>query len=740
MSKFDHKKIMPRYSAIAIVMTLLATAVVGKTLYIMTAKRDYWMQVADRVKKDSVSVKPNRGNILSCDGQLMASSLPEFKMYMDFQALTESGNDSLWEAKLDTICHCLSRIFPEKSAQEFRQHLEEGRLQVQKNGKTGSRHWPIWRQRVDFNTFSEVKSLPIFNMPFNSEQTTEDFIVKASFKSGFSVEEYNARQRPFGSAAGRTIGTMYGGKDSARFGLELSYDSILRGENGIIHRRKILNKWLDIMDTPPVDGADIVTTIDVGIQDLAERAVIDELKLINGNVGVAIVMEVETGDIKAIVNMEKCADGEYREIKNHAVSDLLEPGSVFKTASIMVCLDEGKCDTTKRVETAGGVWPMYGRQMKDHNWRKGGYGTLTLPQTLHVSSNIGVSRIVDEYYHNQPEKFVEAIYRTGLADDLQIPLLGSSPARIRMPKKDKTGRHWANWSNTALPWMSIGYETQVPPISTLTFYNAIANNGKMMRPRFVKQVVKNGVVIADYQPVVLREHIAKPETIKKMQTILEQVVSIGLGKKAGSKSFKVAGKTGTAQISHGTGGYHSGTMQYLLSFAGYFPADAPRYSCIVCIQKSGLPASGGGMSGVVFHNISEGILAQNLKLDVKDARDSASVLIPDVKNGNLLAADYVLSRLGFNASNNFTGSYADGNPVWGTAEKGQKQIMLSQQTQQSMATIPNVIGMGARDAVYQIERRGVRVRLRGRGHVTKQSLEPGHQIKKGDFCELLLEV
>ena len=740
MSKFDHKKIMPRYSAIAIMMTLLATAVVGKTLYIMTAKRDYWMQVADRVKKDSVSVKPNRGNILSCDGQLMASSLPEFKMYMDFQALTESGNDSLWEAKLDTICHCLSRIFPEKSAQEFRQHLEEGRLQVQKNGKTGSRHWPIWRQRVDFNTFSEVKSLPIFNMPFNSEQTTEDFIVKASFKSGFSVEEYNARQRPFGSAAGRTIGTMYGGKDSARFGLELSYDSILRGENGIIHRRKILNKWLDIMDTPPVDGADIVTTIDVGIQDLAERAVIDELKLINGNVGVAIVMEVETGDIKAIVNMEKCADGEYREIKNHAVSDLLEPGSVFKTASIMVCLDEGKCDTTKRVETAGGVWPMYGRQMKDHNWRKGGYGTLTLPQTMHVSSNIGVSRIVDEYYHNQPEKFVEAIYRTGLADDLQIPLLGSSPARIRMPKKDKTGRHWANWSNTALPWMSIGYETQVPPISTLTFYNAIANNGKMMRPRFVKQVVKNGVVIADYQPVVLREHIAKPETIKKMQTILEQVVSIGLGKKAGSKSFKVAGKTGTAQISHGTGGYHSGTMQYLLSFAGYFPADAPRYSCIVCIQKSGLPASGGGMSGVVFHNISEGILAQNLKLDVKDARDSASVLIPDVKNGNLLAADYVLSRLGFNASNNFTGSYADGNPVWGTAEKGQKQIMLSQQTQQSMATIPNVIGMGARDAVYQIERRGVRVRLRGRGHVTKQSLEPGHQIKKGDFCELLLEV
>lgn len=738
MSKFDHKKVMPRYSAIVIVMTLLATAVVGKTLYIMTAEHGYWKEVAARVKRDSVSVKPNRGNILSCDGRLMASSLPEFKLFIDFQALSEAGNDSLWEENLDTICHSLSQIFPEKTAADFRKHLEEGRHQIQKDGKKGARHWAIWKPRVDFNTFSEVRRLPVLNMPFNSESNNGEFIVRASFKSGFSVEEYNARQRPFGSAAGRTIGTMYGSKDSARFGLELSYDSILRGENGIIHRRKVLNKWLDIMDTPPVDGADIVTTIDVSIQDLAERAVIDELKLINGNVGVAIVMEVATGDIKAIVNMEKCVDGEYREIKNHAVSDLLEPGSVFKTASIMVCLDEGKCDTTKRVETGGGVWPMYGRQMKDHNWRRGGYGTLTLPQTLHVSSNIGVSRIVDEYYHNTPEQFVEAIYRTGLADDLQIPLMGSSPARIRMPKKDKTGRHWANWSNTALPWMSIGYETQVPPISTLTFYNAIANDGKMMKPRFVKQVMKNGEVIAEYPPVVLREHIAKPQTIKKMQTILEQVVSMGLGKKAGSKSFKVAGKTGTAQISHGTGGYHSGTMQYLLSFAGFFPADAPRYSCIVCIQKSGLPASGGGMSGVVFHNIAEGILAQNLKLDVKDARDSTSILIPDVKDGNLASADYVLSHLGFSA--NWTGS-ADGKTPWGKAQaEGKKQIALNQQGEGNRGKMPDVQGMGARDAVYLIESRGVRVRLKGRGRVTRQSLPAGHEIKKGDICELILEV
>lgn len=715
MSKFDTRKVMPRYSAFAILMALVAVAVVVRMLYLMTAKRDYWIQVADRVKKDSVSVKPTRGNILSSDGQLMASTLPEYKMFMDFKALQESQNDTLWEQKVDTLCLCLHQIFPEKSAAEFKADLEKGREQ-------GSRHWPVWRYRVDYNTFTEVKALPIFCL--------------LPYKGGFHYEENNARQNPFGSVASRTIGAMYGAKDTARFGLELSYDSILRGTNGLVHRRKIRNKFLDIMDTPPIDGADIVTTIDVGMQDLAERAVIDELKLINGNVGVAIVMEVQTGDIKAIVNMEKCGDGLYRERKNHAVSDLMEPGSVFKTASILVALDDGKCDTTKRVDTGGGVWPMYGRNMKDHNWHRGGYGMLTLPQTLHFSSNIGVSRIVDEYYHKQPEKFVEGIYRTGLADDLHIPLAGSSPAHIRMPRMDKTGRHWANWSNTALPWMSIGYETQVPPISTLTFYNAIANNGRMMQPRFVKQVVKDGEVIMDFPPVVLREHIAKPQTIKTMQTILEQVVSIGLGKKAGSPSFKVAGKTGTAQIWTASGK----TTSYLLSFAGFFPADNPRYSCIVCIQKSGLPASGGGMSGVVFHHISEGIMAQSLKLDVTDASDSTSIRIPDVKNGNLMAADYVLSHLGVGTDRNWMHTDENGHYVWGSTVRSFQKVALHQQKQYDVHQIPDVTGMGARDAVYLMERRGVKTHVVGRGRVVKQSLDPGHVIKKGETCMLTLSI
>ncbi len=717
MSKFDSDKVMPRYFAIAVVLTLLGIAIIGKAMYIMTAKKDYWNEVAARLKRDSVDVKPNRGNILSCDGQLMASSIPEYKMYMDFLAGGEE-KDSLWKVKVDSICIGLNRIFPQKSVDAFKRDLEEGLTKKAPN-------WPIWPRRVDYNTYTEVKKLPVFNL--------------SKFKGGFHCEEFNARRRPFGSLAQRTVGDMFGAKDTARCGLELSYDSVLRGTNGITHRRKILNKYMNIPVTPPIDGCDIVTTIDVGIQDLAERALIEELKdpQVHGDRGVVIVMDVPTGDIKAMVNMTKCADGEYREIKNLAVSNLLEPGSVFKTASIMVALDDGVVDTSYTVDTGCGIWKMYGRDMKDHNWRRGGYQVISLPRSLEVSSNIGVSRIIDDHYHNNPEKFVEGIRRIGLASDLHLPIAGSTAPRIRMPKKNERGQY-LNWSKTALAWMSIGYETQIPPISTVTFYNAIANNGKMMRPRFVKKVTKNGETVKEFPPEVIKASICKEKTLKEMQTILEHVVSQGLGKKAGSKSFKVAGKTGTAQVSQGSGGYKTGITHYLLSFAGYFPADNPMYSCIVCIEKSGLPASGGGMSGVVFHNVAEGIMARHLKLNVEDARDSSSVLIPDVKDGNLVAATYVLDRLGIKNNSQWSGSYANGNPIWGKASRQNRHVALTQH--KSPANIvPDVRGMGARDAVYLLESRGLRTTIHGCGKVKEQSVLPGTVVKKGEACILTME-
>lgn len=715
MSKFDNDKVMPRYMLIAVVLTLLGFAVVGKAFYIMTAKKQYWTEVADRLKRDSVSVKPKRGNILSCDGQLMATSIPEYKIYMDFKAGGEK-KDSLWNLKVDSICMGLHEIFPSKTAEEFKQHLEEGHKKMSQN-------WPIWPRRINYNTFTEVKQLPVFNL--------------SKYKGGFHYEEFNARRRPFGSLGERTIGSLFGAKDSARQGLELAFDSILRGTPGLTNRRKVLNKYMNIPIILPIDGCDIVTTIDVNMQDLAERAVIEELKLIGGDLGVAILMEVETGDIKAIVNMTRCPDGEYREVKNNAVADLREPGSVFKTASMLVALDDGVVDTSYMVNTGGGVYPMHGREMKDHNWRRGGYGTISLPRILEVSSNIGVSRIIDDKYGNRPEKFIEGIYRTGLAADLKLPIKGYARPHIRMPEKDKYG-HWTNWSKTALPWMSIGYETQIPPISTVTFYNAIANNGIMMRPRFVKSIMKDGKVVAEFQPEkVMERRIAKPQTIKTMQTILEHVVSQGLGRKAGSRMFKVAGKTGTAQIAEG-GGYKTGVVKYWLSFAGYFPADKPRYSCIVCLKKSGLPASGGGMSGVVFHHIAEGVMARNLKLDVKDAHDTTSISIPDVKDGDILEAEYVLKHLGIKTNQSWGGSYANGNPIWGKAERQASMVTLQKQQIEKGIT-PNVIGMGAKDAVFLLESQGLKVRLHGRGKVKSQSYPSGKQIVEGSECILSLE-
>lgn len=707
MSKFNSDKVMPRYFVIAVVLTLIGFAVVGKAMYIMTAKKDYWTQVASRLKRDSVTVKPNRGNILSCDGQLMASSIPEYKVFMDFQAGAEDSTgvhkrDSIWAAEIDTICYGLNQIFPQKSAAEFKAHLLEGKRKVMKNGTVGARHWAIWPRRIDYNTFCEVHELPIFR--------------EKLYKGGFHWETFNSRRKPFGTLAQRTIGEMYGAKDSAKNGLELSLDTLLRGKNGLMHRRKILSKYLDIPVLSPEDGVDVVTTIDVGMQDLAERALVDELKEINGEMGVAILMEVKTGDVKAIVNMTRGLDGNYYEMVNNAISYRCEPGSVFKVASFLVALDDGVIDTTMTIPTGCGVMEMHGRPMKDHNWRRGGYGTINVARALEVSSNIGVSYLIDKYYGHNPKKYVEGLYRIGIHEDLKLPLVGYHTPMIRMPDTKTTDRS-KYWSKTTLPWMSIGYETQIAPINTVAFYNAIANNGKMMQPRFVKQLMKNGEVIREFEPVVLKERIAKPQTIKTMQTILEHVVSQGLGKKAGSKSFKVAGKTGTAQVADQFGSYHSGVTRYWLSFAGFFPADNPRYTCIVCLKKSGLPASGGGMSGVVFHHIAEGVMAQSLKRSVDDARDAHSSFTPAVKKGDNQAANFVLASLKTKASAPSSANYREG----------------------SKHTVPDVTGMGAKDAVYLLESRRVKARIKGRGKVKSQSIHAGTAVKQGMVCELILD-
>lgn len=717
---FDSKKVMPRYFVVIVLMSLGGLYILGNAAYSMFVEKDYWTEVSHKLVKENVPIPANRGNILSADGQLMAGSLPEYKIYMDYVASDknpeaarklQAWRDSMLDVKMDSIVTGLHKIFPDKSAEYFRDRLKKGK-------KLRRRNWQIYGKRISYIQFQECKQLPLFR--------------ERPFKGGFYAEEFNQRKKPYGSLASRTLGAVYASKDSACYGLELSYDSILRGKEGVSHRAKVRNKWLSLVDAPPVDGNDIETTIDVSMQDVAEKAILKQLKNIDGDVGVVLLMEVATGDIKAIVNMTKCNDGVYREVKNNAVSDLMEPGSTFKTASMMVALEDGKITKDDFIETGNGQWEMHGRVMKDHNWRRGGYGRISVPEVLMYSSNVGVSRIIDDNYKDHPEKFVDGLYREGVGLALNLPLVGSGEPRVRRPKSDGS-----NWSKTALPWMSIGYETQIPPIATLTFYNAIANGGKMVKPRFVRAVRKNGEVVREFPVEVLKERICSPKTLADIQEILEMVVSKGLGKKAGCKEFKVSGKTGTAQVAQGKGGYHSGRMKYLISFCGYYPSDKPKYSCIVAIQKSGLPASGGGHCGPVFSEIAQNVMAKGVFRDAAEGSDSTSVFVPDVMAGNLDATLAVLKELAIPYRQDWSRDES-GRIVWGKALNNGNTVSL-QSDKTPMEIVPDVTGMGAKDAVYALESRGMRVTLEGVGSVVAQSIPPHTKYKKGQNIHIKLK-
>ena len=505
-------------------------------------------------------------------------------------------------------------------------------------------------------------------------------------------EEIPQRQKPYGNMARRTLGDLMSSSDSAMNGLELAYDSILRGVNGKKHREKVRRMWTDRTDVEPINGLDIISTIDVGMQDAAERILVKKLHEVNGEVGVVVLMEVATGDVKAIVNMTRLGtpgNYTYAEVKNNAITDLWEPGSTFKTASIMVALEDGMVTRKDSVQVGNGQYLMHGRVMKDHNWRKGGYGrAISVDECLMFSSNVGVSRIIDEHYSQHPEKYVDGLHREGVGVPFTLPFKGQGFPSVRRPKPDGS-----NWSKTALAWMSIGYETQIPPIYTVTFYNAIANNGRMVKPRFVREIRKDGVTLKEFPVEVVKERICKPSTLKDIHEILERVVNdpTGLGKKAGCKQFKVCGKTGTAQVADEHGSYHGSPARYMVSFCGFYPSEKPQYSCIVCIKKSGLPASGGGQCGPVFSELAQYVMAKGVFREAHEAADSTSIL------------------------------EAPEPAAIPSAEEG---------------TVPDLTGLGARDAVNILEPLGLKVKLHGQGHIYKQSIHAGQKAVKGQTISL----
>lgn len=618
----------------------------------------------------------------------------------------QARRDSLLKHNLDSICIGLNKIFPDKSVAQFKAHLRKGR-------QAKSRNFLIYPKRISYIQYKEVKRLPIFCLN--------------RYKGGFKELAYNQRKKPFGSLAARTLGDVYADTaKGARNGIELAFDTILKGRDGLTHRQKVMNKYLNIVDVPPVDGCDLISTIDVGMQDICEKALVDKLKELNASVGVVVLMEVATGEVKAIVNMMQGKDGNYYEMRNNAISDMLEPGSTFKTASIMVALEDGKITPDYIVDTGNGQMPMHGRVMKDHNWHRGGYGKLTVTEILGVSSNVGTSYIIDHFYGSDPQKFVDGLKRMSIDQPLQLQIAGEGKPNIRGPKER------TYFSKTALPWMSIGYETQVPPINILTFYNSIANNGVTVRPKFVKAAVKDGEIVKEYPTEVINPKICSDKTLEQIREILRKVVGEGLAKPAGSKQFHVSGKTGTAQISQGAAGYKTGRTNYLVSFCGYFPSETPKYSMIVSIQKPGLPASGGLMAGSVFSKIAERVYAKDLRLPLTNAIDTNSVIIPNVKAGEMRETQRVLDELNVKVQEKIADS---GKEVWGSAHVAPQAVILESRSNMQNF-VPSVIGMGAKDAVYLLESKGLKVSLSGVGRVKSQSIANGTVIKKGQTIRL----
>ncbi len=710
----NNNRILFSYFVVVILLGAIAVGIVVRAFDTAFVEKEKWEKVAESQKRPDRTISPGRGNIYSSDGKLMATSVPRYHLYLDFRA-EGFQVDTFLQSKtngIDSLSYYLSRKLKDKSAAGYKTHLLNGL-------KSKSRQFAICKERVSYADLKEIKKYP--------------FLRLSRFRSGFYTKEMVQREKPFGSLASRTIGDIYGELENGliskgRNGLELQYDSLLRGVEGLSSVRRLGGGWTNVTEIEPIDGMDIRTTIDINIQDFTEKALVDKLKEIDAESGTAVVMEVATGEIKAITNMGRVRPGVYHETKNYAVADETEPGSTFKVASMMVALEDGVCQPGDSVDTGNGVYMVGRSALRDHNHNRGGYGRITAEQSIWFSSNIGVAKIIMKGYGRNPEKYVEGLYRIGMTPELNLEIPGSGRSKIRMP--NDTARYW---SSTTLPWMSFGYETQIPPIYTLTFFNAIANNGKMVRPMFTKEILKNGKVVKDFSTEVINSSICSDKTLELIQGMLVGVVEKGTGSAVKSDLISIAGKTGTAQIASG-GGY-SGTG-HQVSFCGYFPVDDPKYSCIVVIRRPriGYP-SGGTMSGGVVKNIGEKIYAHEMSFDMRKlAVDSMAVTVPSVKGGDLKAVENALKRLDIKADTDSI----ETSWVLASVEEEKHKVKLDDVTIRE-GLVPRVVGMGAKDAVYLLEMAGLRVNLSGAGKVVSQSINPGQRIVKGQTVLLTLK-
>jgi len=695
-------EIVWRSGIVYFAIALLAVAILVRILILQVVQHGKWAAMSEKYVYKTAEMPANRGDILAYDGRLLASSVPYYTIYMDTRS---SGMSSqTWSNGINGLSAGLARYLGERSAAGWKTVITDAR-------RRGDRYFLI-KRRVDYETLKNLKELPIFR--------------EGQYKGGMVAQAENRRILPNNELAARTIGYLNLGSEGTEVGVEGSFDKDLAGKNGVVVKQRLTGgDWITIDDASSVesrDGNDVVTTIDIDLQDVASTALQKQLEKHNAHHGCAIVMEVTTGDIKAIANLERSSDGSYHETYNYAIGESTEPGSTFKLPALMAAIEDGVIDTGDVVDTGKGSVKFYNKIVRDT--KEEGYGLLTVKQVFEKSSNVGTSKLIYEHYKDKPKDFVNRLYAMKLNEKLDIQIKGEGTPLIRYPG-DKL------WSGLSLPMMSHGYEVQMTPLQILTFYNAVANDGRMMKPRFVTSVMRNGYTIKKYEPDVIINSIASRSTIRKAKKMMEGVVEHGTATNLKNPNYKIAGKTGTAQIARGKSGYRSGaSISYQASFTGYFPAENPLYSCIVVVNAPSNGVYYGNLvAGAVFKEISDKIYATNFFRDYNAAENKVkNPSAPEAGNGYREDINEVLSDLDV--------KYRRGpdNDWVATRESGDTIRLVGLNIKDGL--VPDVRGMSLRDAVYLLENSGYRVRYNGKGKVRTQSPEHGARYFEGQIVSL----
>ncbi|MDP4210446.1 MAG: penicillin-binding protein [Bacteroidota bacterium] len=702
------KEILFRAGIIYFCFLLLGFVIIGRIIFLQFVQGPKYREKAKAITLKDITISPNRGDILATDGRLLASSIPFYEIRMDLKA--RGLEKEVFQENLDSLSLCLSKLFKDKSSNAYKKDMQ----QAYKEG----RRFYLVRRKVDFNQLKTLKTFPLFRLGKN--------------KSGMIAMQENVRFQPHQSLASRTIGYLSKSDAGNVVGIEGGFDQYLRGVKGVrLMQRLSGGVWMPVNDdneVDPQDGNDVVSTLDVNIQDVAENALRKQLQSHNAHHGCAVLMEVSTGEIKAITNLERDANGNYRETYNYAIGETTEPGSTFKLASLMAAFEDGYIQLSDTVNTGDGTVSYYEKQMKDSEDK--GLGKITVKQVFEHSSNVGVSKIITKYYTGKERQFIDRIYGMKLNQKLNLEIRGEGTPEIKYPG-DK------HWSGISLPWMSIGYEVKLAPIHTLTLYNAIANDGKMVKPRFVKAILYHGKTVKTFGPDVIESSICSNSTLEKVKEMLEGVVEEGTAKNLSMPNCKVkiAGKTGTAQIAKQKFGYKSEDgISYQASFVGYFPADNPKYSCIVVVNSpSNSEYYGASVAGPVFKEIAEKVYATSLAMHPVLKPGKSPVDIPVSKAGKKQDLSYIFDKLDIEVTGN------KNRTEWVTTSKKDKDVAFTSRTV-TPSLVPNVVDMGLRDALFLLENAGLKVVVKGRGRITAQSIMPGTRIKTGETIYLTLSL